>query len=310
MKRHESVYRYIDRFNKLCTEYETVIKIDKEKKTSPTHVVSPAPPHNGQPGNHTASNVPTPSNTPSLGHKVDGTSLIDISEITCVKYFISGLHSRTLRRQLRAENHEELKSVQTSIKNICEEDDELVDDSDGADNDSDSNQDDGSDESDYDSDEKEYFDSKYKKGKTTRKGKSATEKSDPELKELVKNMSLMMGEFIKFTQKPGNTSRVSENNGNFACYNCQEKTHRVSECTNPCKLCKDPNHRHYQCSLYVSKKKPDSSPALIAELMMAIREHEVNENIPNVPLEINKVHEEKRVKVKNVPRRPGTNHKL
>jgi hypothetical protein len=114
---------------------------------------------------------------------------------------------------LRAENHEELKSVQTSIKNICEEDDELVDVSDGADDDSDSNQDDDSDESDYDSDEKEYFDSKYKKGKTTRKGKSATEKSDPELKELVKNMSLMMGESIKFTQKSSNTSRVSENNG-------------------------------------------------------------------------------------------------
>jgi hypothetical protein len=203
MKKNKSVYKYIDQFNKLRTEYESLLKIDKDKKKITASSAVPA----------SNDRAPTPSATPIPAEEQNQTSLIDISEINFIKYFIAGSRSRTHRRQLRSENHGTLKDAQTSLKDTCEEEEDLVDDSE--DDNSDSEDDSDADTSDFESEEV-YYNTTPKKVNKARKNAPSTVQTDLELKELVNNMSLMMGEFVKSTQNNARSSNDTSRSNNFA----------------------------------------------------------------------------------------------
>lgn len=98
-------------------------------------------------------------------------------------------------------------------------------------------------------------------------------------------MSLMMGELIKTNTQlmtthlapNSHTTQPQSQEKKLVCYNCQETGHLVSQCENPCKLCKSPDHRHFQCHLYNGRKptvQNQQGTALLMNLMAEKRSHD------------------------------------
>lgn len=129
---------------------------------------------------------------------------------------------------------------------------------------------------------------KLESTKTSKKANVVNQEDEEDIKQLVKSMnemSLMMGELIKTNTQlmtthlapNSHTTQPQSQEKKLVCYNCQETGHLVSQCENPCKLCKSPDHRHFQCHLYNGRKptvQNQQGTALLMNLMAEKRSHD------------------------------------
>ncbi|KAI8643358.1 hypothetical protein BD408DRAFT_464879 [Parasitella parasitica] len=164
-----------------------------------------------------------------------------ITETGFLKYFIiKGITDKSIKRFIKYRKNNKLQSLYNVLRDIYDDTDTESDASD----------------SEGTTDSEPNVKNKDSAGKRVIKDKKSGKSYDvDDLTVQFKDMALIMiVEEICNGRKEQTGQADAPKRRKVNCYNCQEEDHIAQNCKNPCKICKSPDHVHFQCSQYQGRR--------------------------------------------------------
>lgn len=236
MNQNESVLNYIERFDKKKMQYNN--EVVKRTTRTPTSIKQSEPSIKRE--SKSTKNETSEATTSTAITPIQETSNLEfmITESGFLKYFIKGITIKTLKRHLKLEKPSTIEDAYSIIREMYDSDDE---------GDTSDAQEDINKSSDESSDDESVQPKSTNKTPKTKKTGTVQPLKDDTISAMIsefKNMSLMIGELVTVVSKSDPKKKKT------TCWNCMSSEHYTKDCVQPCKLCNNPGHKHYECKLY------------------------------------------------------------